>query len=307
MDEPIADSAFVTTYLVSEFARRDVKVILSGVGGDELFGGYRRYLGEHYMRYVDWLPQPARRGAARLAGMLPSDRHSKWLNYSRLAKNFLGAAGSPFTERYRAYVGTSSAAEATQLMIDPPAQRFDAIAAAFAASGGDDALARMFAVDARTQLPDDLLMLTDKMTMAASLECRVPLLDHKLVELAAQIPSGVKVAGGELKSLMKRALADVLPKEVLHRPKRGFGAPMGAWLKGPLSEMLESALSRQSIEARGLLHHAPVARLIADHRANRVDGTDRLLALLNLEIWCRVYLDDRSSGDVADELEEAMA
>jgi asparagine synthase (glutamine-hydrolysing) len=82
---------------------------------------------------------------------------------------------------------------------------------------------------------------------------------------------------------------------------------MGAWLKGALSELLESALSRESIEVRGLLRHAPVARLIEDHRANRVDGTDRLLALLNLEIWCRVYLDDRSSGDVADELEEAVA
>jgi asparagine synthase (glutamine-hydrolysing) len=143
--------------------------------------------------------------------------------------------------------------------------------------------------------------------MAASLECRVPLLDHELVELAAQIPAGVKVAGGELKSLMKRALADVLPKAVLHRPKRGFGAPMGAWLKGALAEMLETALSQQSLATRGLIQHAPVARLIADHRANRVDGTDRLLALLNLEIWCRVYLDERSSGDVADELEEAIA
>ena len=116
MDEPIADSAFVTTYLVAEFARRDVKVILSGVGGDELFGGYRRYLGEHYMRYLDWLPEPAKRGAARLAGLLPSDRHSKWMNYSRLAKNFLGAAASPFTERYRAYVGVFSAPEASGLM-----------------------------------------------------------------------------------------------------------------------------------------------------------------------------------------------
>ncbi|HUG25788.1 asparagine synthase (glutamine-hydrolyzing), partial [Piscinibacter sp.] len=175
MDEPIADSAFLTTYLVSEFARRDVKVILSGVGGDELFGGYRRYLGEHYMRYVNWLPQPAKRGAAWLADLLPSDRHSKWLNYSRLAKNFLGAAASPFTERYRAYVSVFSEDEATRLMARPPADRLDAIAAGFEASGGTDPLARMFAVDARTQLPDDLLMLTDKMTMAASLECRVPL------------------------------------------------------------------------------------------------------------------------------------
>jgi asparagine synthase (glutamine-hydrolysing) len=307
MDEPIADSAFVTTYLVAEFARRDVKVILSGVGGDELFGGYRRYLGEHYMRYVDWLPQPAKRGAARLAGLLPSDRHSKWLNYSRLAKNFLGAAPVPFTERYRAYVGVFSAAETDHLLKRAPTERFDAIAESFERLGGDDALARMFAVDASTQMPDDLLLLTDKMTMAASLECRVPLLDHELVELAAQIPASIKVAGGELKSLMKKALADVLPREVLYRPKRGFGAPMGAWLKGALSELLGSALSRRSLEARGLLNAEPVARLIEDHRANRVDGTDKLLALLNLEIWCRVVLDRRASNDVADELEEAVA
>lgn len=307
MDEPIADSAFVTTFLVAEFARRDVKVILSGVGGDELFGGYRRYLGEHYMRYVNWLPQPAKRGAAWLADMLPSDRHSKWLNYSRLAKNFLGAAASPFTERYRAYVGVFSGAETSALMAHPPGVRVDAIADAFARVGGEDALARMFAVDASTQMPDDLLMLTDKMTMAASLECRVPLLDHELVELAAAIPAHHKVAGGELKSLMKTALADVLPKEVLYRPKRGFGAPMGAWMKGALAEMLGNALSRESLEARGLLNAAPVARLIEDHRANRIDGTDKLLALLNLEIWCRVYLDGRSAVDVADELEEAVA
>ena len=307
MDEPIADSAFVTTYLVAEFARRDVKVILSGVGGDELFGGYRRYLGEHYMRYVNWLPQPAKRGAAWLADLLPSDRHSKWLNYSRLAKNFLGAAASPFAERYRAYVGVYSAEEAAAMLRQPPGRRLDAIAESFARVGGEDALARMFAVDASTQMPDDLLMLTDKMTMATSLECRVPLLDHQLVELAAAVPASVKVAGGELKSLMKKALADVLPPQVLYRPKRGFGAPMGAWLKGALAEMLESTLSRESIEARGLLHAAPVAKLIADHRANRVDGTDKLLALLNLEIWCRVYLDRRAPGDVADELEEAVA
>lgn len=307
MDEPVADSAFVTTYLVAEFARRDVKVILSGVGGDELFGGYRRYLGEHYMRYLNWLPAAAKRGAARLADRLPSDRHSRWLNYARLARNFLSAAELPFAERYRAYVGVFAADEADEMMNGKPARRFDAIAAAFDAAGGEDALARMFAVDAYTQLPDDLLMLTDKMTMATSLECRVPLLDHELVELAAQVPASIKVGGGELKALMKRALADVLPREILYRTKRGFGAPMGAWLKGALSEMLAGALSRESVQARGLLHHAPIARLIEDHRANRVDGTDKLLALLNLEIWCRVYLDRRSSADVAEELKEAVA
>jgi asparagine synthase (glutamine-hydrolysing) len=307
MDEPIADSAFITTYLVAQFARRDVTVILSGVGGDELFGGYRRYLGEHYMRYVNWLPQPAKKCAALLADLLPSDRHSKWLNYSRLAKNFLGAAASPFTDRYRAYVGVFGGDEIGRLMAGAPPDRIDAIGAAFAAAGGEDALARMFAVDAYTQLPDDLLMLTDKMTMATSLECRVPLLDHELVELAARIPARIKVAGGELKALMKQALADVLPPEILYRTKRGFGAPMGAWMKGALAELLESALSRTSLQKRGLLRHEPVAQLIAAHRANRVDGTDKLLALLNLEVWCRMYLDRRSSNDVADELKEAVA
>jgi len=259
------------------------------------------------MRYVNWLPQSAKRGAARLADWLPSDRHSKWLNYSRLAKNFLGATALPFAERYRAYVGVFDGDDVGQLLTNAPQRRVDAIGAAFEAAPSEDALARLFAVDARTQLPDDLLLLTDKMTMATSLECRVPLLDHELVELASQIPAGVKVAGGELKALMKKALADVLPAEVLYRPKRGFGAPMGAWMKGALAELLDGALSKASLERRGLLNHAPVAELIDAHRANRIDGTDKLLALLNLEIWARMYLDQRSSSDVAEELKETVA
>lgn len=280
MDEPIADSAFVTTYLVAQFARKDVKVILSGVGGDELFGGYRRYMGEQYLRYVNWMPDLARRAAARAAGWLPADRHSRWLNYSRLARNFLQTAQLPFVERYRSYVGVFSPAEAHDLQREASTRRFDALASAFETAGGEDVLARMFAADALTQLPDDLLQLTDRMTMATSLECRVPLLDHELVELAAQIPARVKLAGGEMKGLMKKALADVLPREVLHRPKRGFGAPMGAWMKDELAQLLGGALSRQSVDRRGLLHHAPIAALIDAHRTSRIDGTDRLLALL---------------------------
>jgi asparagine synthase (glutamine-hydrolysing) len=307
MDEPIADSAFVTTYLVSQFARQDVKVILSGVGGDELFGGYRRYMGERYLRYVNWLPDMAKRAAAQAAGWLPADRHSKWLNYARLARGFMQSAQLPFAERYRAYVGCFSPAEAQQLQRSGSHVRYDALGAAFDAVGGEDALARMFAADALTQLPDDLLLLTDKMTMATSLECRVPLLDHDLVELAARIPASIKVPGGEMKSVLKKALADVLPQEVLYRPKRGFGAPMGAWLKQELAVLLDGALQRSSVEKRGLLNHAPIAALIDAHRANRIDGTDRLLALLNLEVWCRVYLDRRSPDDVAAELGEAVA
>src|SRR5690606_28694602 len=152
--------------------------------------------------------------------------------------------------------------------------------------------------DAETQLPDDLLMLTDKMSMATSLECRVPLLDHQLVELAARMPEEVKIGGGRLKHLFKRALADRLPNDILNRKKRGFGTPMGAWLKKDLAPVLRRVLSDDAVQARGFFRPEGVRQLIADHDASRIDGTDRLLALLNLEIWARIYLDRRAPDDV---------
>ena len=302
MDEPIADTAFITTYLVSQFARRDVTVILSGVGGDELFGGYRRYLGSHYQAYFDRLPAGLRRAASALGEKLPGDRHSPLLNALRLAKGFLSTAGLPFDERYRSYVEVFPDDAATALLRQPRSDTYDALSDAFAAASGGDELNQMLAVDAQTQLPDDLLLLTDKMSMAVSLECRVPLLDHELVELAARIPQEVKIRGGRLKHALKAALADVLPPDILDRKKRGFGTPMGAWLKGELAPLMREVLSASAIEARGLFRPPEVAALIEAHSANRLDGTDRLLTLLHLEIWARMYLDGRAPADVADEL-----
>jgi asparagine synthase (glutamine-hydrolysing) len=301
MDEPIADSAFITTYLVSEFARCDVKVILSGVGGDELFGGYRRYLGGHYAARFNALPGWARRVASATAQRLPADRHHKWLNVARLAKGFVASAEMGGDERYRSYlqvVGRDTLA-ALMLAEPPPGDR---LSAAFAQAGSDDELNRMFAVDAETQLPDDLLLLTDKMSMAVSLECRVPLLDHELVEMAATIPGELKVKGGRLKHLMKAALTPTLPDDILNRAKRGFGTPMGAWLKKELLPVVRELLSPAVIQRRGLFNPATVSALLADHESNRSDGTDALLALLNLEVWSRVYLDRQSPADVANEL-----
>jgi asparagine synthase (glutamine-hydrolysing) len=306
MDEPIADSAFITTYLVSEFARREVTVILSGVGGDELFGGYRRYLGDHYLAYFDRLPGWVRRAAASVGERLPSDRHGPVLNRLRLARSFLASADLPFEDRYRSYVEVFPADAAARIARANGTERTDRLAAAMRAATSDDPLHRMLIVDAETQLPDDLLMLTDKMSMAVSLECRVPLLDHELVELAAAMPQEVKIRGGRLKHAMKSALEGLLPREILERGKRGFGTPFGAWLKGELAPVVRELLSQRSIDARGLLRHAAVAQLVADHQANRVDGTDRLLALLNLEVWARIFLDGRSPADVAAEL-KAMA
>ena len=186
MDEPLSDTAFITTFLVSEFARQDVKVILSGVGGDELFGGYRRYLGGHYAEQYRRLPQWLRRTAAFAAQRLPSDRHSGLLNTLRLAKGFLASAEMTADDRYRSYLQVLDRNAVASLMMNPDAGSTDTLEFAFANAGNQDDLNRMFSVDAETQLPDDLLMLTDKMSMAVSLECRVPLLDHQLVEPIAQ-------------------------------------------------------------------------------------------------------------------------
>jgi asparagine synthase (glutamine-hydrolysing) len=133
------------------------------------------------------------------------------------------------------------------------------------------------------------------------------LLDHQLVELAASIPAAVKVRDGRLKSLLKLALADLLPNDILNRQKRGFGTPMGAWLKRELAPLLRRLLAPGVIEARGLFHSSLVARLVADHEGNRIDGTDILLALLNLEVWSRIYLDRRDPADVAEELRSYVA
>ena len=306
MDEPISDTAFITTFLVSEFARHDVKVILSGVGGDELFGGYRRYLGNHYQAYFERLPRWVRAGAVALGQKLPSDRHSPLLNMLRLAKGFLASTSQSFEQRYGSYVQVFSPEATKQLLNIKSLERYDAIESAFRLAKGDDALNRMMIVDAETQLPDDLLMLTDKMSMATSLECRVPLLDHELVEFAARIPENVKIRGGHLKHVMKKALANMLPPDILDRKKRGFGTPMGAWLKKDLKPLLTRMLDEPTVMKRGLFDYGVVRSLVNDHEANRIDGTDQLLSLLNLEIWSRIYLDRRTPDDVTAELKEML-
>lgn len=307
MDEPIADTAFITTYLVSEFARKDVTVILSGVGGDELFGGYRRYLGNHYAERFSRLPCLLQSAAKGIGRMLPADRHSKWLNVARLAKGFLATAELSFEERYRAYLQIMDRSLAGRLLQGGSGTAWDPLVDAFAGCRQDDPCNHMLAVDMASQLPDDLLMLTDKMSMTVSLECRVPLLDHELLEMAATMPEAIKIKGGVLKAAMKTALSKRLPPDILHRKKRGFGTPMGAWLKGELGRLLDRILSPEAIRARGLFDATVVSQLVADHRANRQDYTDALVALLNFEIWARIYLDQRSHEDVTAELQGMLA
>jgi asparagine synthase (glutamine-hydrolysing) len=305
LDEPIADAAFITTYLVSEFARRDVTVILSGVGGDELFGGYRRYLGDHYRKLYESIPAPLRRRLlVPLARRLPSDRHSRLLDLSRLTRSFILTSELPFDARYRSYVQLFDARERQALLLNASPPSSDSLDRAFQRARHGDSLRRLMDVDLGTQLPDDLLLLTDKMTMATSLECRVPFLDHRLVELSARMPGKHKIRGSRLKHVLKNAVAGLLPDDILNRPKRGFGAPMGAWLKKELSGYMDAVLSRTTIEKRGFFSWDEVNRAIQAHRSNRRDYTDHLLALLNFELWCQVYMDGVSAADVTESLRE---
>ncbi|GJL54349.1 MAG: asparagine synthetase B [Nitrospirales bacterium] len=307
MDEPMADAAFITTYLVAEFARRDVTVILSGVGGDELFGGYRRYLGEYYAQYYNRLPGWMRRHVLTpLAHRLPSDRHSPLLNLSRYARSFMLSNELSFDERYRTYVQVFNRLQRSRLLQESCGHDVDALGSVLSESGNGDALRRLLHVDIATQLPDDLLMLTDKMTMATSLECRVPILDQRLVELAARMPSRYKIHGRHLKHILKVAFKGVLPDDILHRKKRGFGAPMGAWLKGALAPLLRSVLSQESVQQRGVFDWNEVEHTIALHEANKEDHTDHLLALMNFELWSRMYLDGQLPADIALQLQDEV-
>jgi asparagine synthase (glutamine-hydrolysing) len=183
----------------------------------------------------------------------------------------------------------------------------DPIREAFAHAASDDFLNRLLYVDSLTQLPDDLLLLTDKMSMSVSLECRVPLLDHALVELAASIPAPVKIRRGNLKHLFKTALRGILPMEILQRKKRGFGAPVGAWLRQQLLPLMSEVLSERSISARGLFNPKTVQQVILEHMNRQADHTDHLQALMNLELWCRLYLDGQTVDHLGDDLLRAAA
>lgn len=299
LDEPIADSALLTTYLVSKLASQSVKVILSGVGGDELFGGYRRYLGDGLAQYYHSIPGFLRASLRWALSKLPQDRHSGFANYVRYAAAFANSAESSPVARYISYVALFSAEARASLIAvchsngkghDSRAIS-DVMEHYFYRARNAEQLSQMIYVDMKTSLADDLLALTDKMTMAKSIECRAPFMDHELVELASRVPSDLKIRGFTMKYLLKKVVAPWLPREILNRKKRGFGAPIGAWLRNSLDGLIQDTLSESQISKRGLFDWMVVRELIEAHRQRRSDHTDHLLALINLEIWCRIFLD----------------
>ncbi len=288
LDQPLGDSSFVVTYLVSELAQQTVKVILSGVGGDELFGGYRRYLGPRFEEVSEIVPRPVRRTLARASSFLPVDRGSLWGNYFRLGRSFLsGTDGDPY-DRYDRSVRMLSGPCVRALcpaLRDRGSELFAARRAYFDSQRGTDPITQMMYLDLQTSLPDSLLMLTDKMTMATSLEARVPFLDHELIEVAARIPARLKVQGTRLRYIQKLAMERHLPRQVLARRKRGFGCPVGAWFRHDLRSLLRETLAPDRLRAQGLFDPAWVEAAITAHEKRQEDHSDLLLALLTFQLW----------------------
>jgi asparagine synthase (glutamine-hydrolysing) len=288
LDEPLTDTSFILTYLVSELAHREVKVALSGVGGDELFGGYRRYFAPMMNRSVAWLPPAWRRAAGTLAGRwLRADRGTVGGNLARYGKAWIGTFHMPLGEQYVGLLSVLSA-DMVGTLLKPYRQKADpgeALIRYFQDAPAQSALDRLAYVDAKGPLPESLLLFTDKMGMATSLEIRVPFLDNRVVDFVRRCPSHYRMRGFTLKRLLKAALKGVVPDFVLTRSKRGFGGPMGAWLKGDLRPLVSQLLDAGRLRQGGLLDPDCVHHILVAHDTGREDYTEAIMALLVFEIW----------------------
>lgn len=277
-DEPFADSSAIPTFIVSEFARRHVKVALSGDGGDELFAGYDIFQRAGQLERFGWMPGPVRSGASYVADVLP---------YQARGKNYLHML-TRHTARERYLESNYAPYQMRKRMLDPQwLLGFEDLPREWFGNSGGDLLSEMLYFEAVCKLPGDMLVKVDRMSMLASLEVRCPLLDHELAELSAEVPNAWKIRGGRGKAILVDAMADRLPPELLRRPKSGFAVPLSPWLRGPLREMLRDHLTGSSFEGRQIARPAAVRELIEEHESGRRDNHTWLWSLLVLEMWFR--------------------
>lgn len=295
--EPYADSSAVPSYYVAQLTRRHVTVALNGDGGDESFAGYERYLAtglaEHYRR----LPRPLRAGVIEpLAEWIPSALPRR--NRIGRAKRFLQAAALPAARRYLRWV-TYFAPERKQDLYTPEFRELLAghdgdawLFRLFESAGRDgvDALDAALGTDVRSYLPYDLLVKMDIATMANSLEARSPLLDHKVMEFAARLPSHYKVRRTTMKYLLKKVARRLLPSAILDRRKMGFAVPLSQWMRGDLRPLLDDVLLSPRALDRGYFRPDALRRIVREHTEGSQDHADRLWALLWLELWHREFL-----------------
>jgi asparagine synthase (glutamine-hydrolysing) len=309
MDEPTADPAIITAYLVCREARKQATVLLSGVGGDELFAGYRKHSAHYWAESYAKVPAAARHLAERALSAMPSLRGTPVKGSLRLARKMARSAalgprdrfitnGTYLDETQKATLYAAGSASDTawrhsfdEAEFDPASQH----RAAFDRVRDADFLHQMLYLDTKIFMASLNLTYNDKMSMASSVEVRVPFLDRELAEFVAwQVPPRLKLKGSlrpTTKYIFRRAMRDILPPEVLRQPKAGFAAPVDYWLAHDLKEMVDDLLSESQIRKRGLFRPESVRRFVEEHASARQDWSMQLWQFLTLELWMQVFLD----------------
>ncbi|MGN6392917.1 MAG: asparagine synthase (glutamine-hydrolyzing) [Gemmatimonadales bacterium] len=313
LDEP-SDPFGAGVYLVARLAAREVKVVLSGDGGDELFAGYDRFAGQRLATMYGLLPRSLRRTVFRqLIGLVPETFGYKslaqklhWLNEMSLLDG---------GERYAASMSFLRFTEDAKRSLFTPDARVglagldstDKILAHFNSANARELIDRMLYTDLMTRIPDHLLPIVDRMAMAHGLEVRPPLLEHRMVEFAAALPADLKLRGTKLKYILRRVAARYLPPDLVERPKQGFGFPLARWMRTDLRHLLRQVAAESRLVQAGVFNRAYVERLVAEHLEGRRDHNFRLWILLNLEVWHRLFLEEQSLEEVADWIERYRA
>jgi asparagine synthase (glutamine-hydrolysing) len=293
MDEPMADSSALPTYLVSYLAREHVTVALSGDGGDELLGGYRRYFLERRDRLSLRMPAAIRSGMQWVGACLP---------VGTPGSNYLQYIGMDALARYVSRFGIAKAWTVLQLLTpdvlhaagehDP----LDHLRAIDPFPPDEESVNRFSYLDCHSYLPDDILVKVDRMSMASSLEVRSPFLDHRLFELVATMPEPFRATATQSKRILRAVVAPLLPAATLQKPKQGFAVPIETWFRGRALPYLEATLFDSRTRSRGLWRESAVRKLLRIHQSGRTDHSLLLWALLCLELWQRQLLDDSSTA-----------
>ncbi len=289
-DEPFADQSMIPTYYVSKLAREHVTVVLSGDGGDELFAGYTRYAVDLSRQRFERLPRFFRNTVMRSL--------SEHMPHGARGRNYLYNVSLDPIERYIDNISVFNALNRASLYSDEfveelaNTQPATAMYRAYAQSvATGDQIDRLLYLDSKTYLPGDILTKVDRMSMAVSLEARVPLLDHELIEFVGRMPSSLKMKGNQAKYIFKQAIKGIVPDELLNRPKQGFGVPINVWINDQLRGRIHDTLRDSVTRHRGYLRGDYIDVLLDEHERGRRDHAPALWTLLILELWFRTFVD----------------
>lgn len=291
LDQPIADQATIATYMVSKLAAQHVKMVLTGEGGDELFAGYARYAGEQFSPLFQRIPAPAKSLALALSAHVPGLRRPKIALYALCQANETNRLTNWFPLFNGDMKTALLSAELKRELNGASAE--DVFAQYLARTNATTPLNRMLYVDTKLWLPDYLLLRGDKLSMAASLEARVPLLDHKLVEFAASLPAHLKLNRLARKYLLKQVSRTLVPDQIIRRKKEGFPIPIASWFRGQARSFMRDILSPTAIRQRGLFNLNYVNNLLDEHETGMADHSYLLWGLMSVELWHRLFIDSQ--------------